>query len=52
MTTHVDKYRTQEYRYQPIDQAENIANKQRILDIMHQIMEVPLAELDLSLIHI
>ena len=46
MTTHVDKYRTQEYRYQPIDQAENIANKQRILDIMHQIMEVPLAELD------
>ena len=41
-----DKYRTNTFRYQPVDQAENIKNKQRIIDIMQQMVNVPLTELD------
>jgi predicted ester cyclase len=41
-----DKYRTSTYQYQPIDQAQNIANKQRIIDIMQRMVGTPLAELD------
>ena len=32
MSTREDKYKTKGYEYQPIDQAENIANKRRICD--------------------
>lgn len=41
-----DKYRTKAYRYQPIDQTENIANKRRIIAIMQQMVNAPLVELD------
>ena len=40
-----DKYRTSTYQYQPVDQAQNIANKQRIIDIMQRMVTTPLAEL-------
>lgn len=33
------------YAYQPVDQAENIANKRRVLEIMGQLVTAPLAEL-------
>lgn len=32
--------------YQPVDQAKNIANKQRLLEIMQQIITVPAAEIN------
>ncbi|MGQ0603917.1 MAG: ester cyclase [Anaerolineales bacterium] len=32
-------------QYQPVDQADNIANKQRILEIMQPMIDAPLAEL-------
>lgn len=40
-----DPYRTSTFQYQPIDQAQNIANKKRIIDIMQQLITSPLAEL-------
>lgn len=40
-----DRYRTKSFQYQPVDQAENIKNKQRIIDIMQQMVHVPQAEL-------
>ncbi|MEM7799688.1 MAG: ester cyclase [Chloroflexota bacterium] len=33
-TTKTDKYRTSSFRYTPIDQSTNIANKMRVMDIM------------------
>lgn len=33
-------------QYQPIDQTDNIANKQRIMEIMQQLISAPLAELN------
>jgi len=33
------------YQFQSIDQAENIANKQRVIDIMQQMVNAPLVEL-------
>jgi predicted ester cyclase len=41
-----DKYRTNSFQYQPIDQVVNIANKQRIIDIMQAMVTAPLAELE------
>ena len=41
-----DKYRTNTFRYQPVNQAENIANKQRVIDIMQQMITTPVVELD------
>jgi len=32
--------------YQPIDQAENIASKRRVMQIMQQMLDVPLLELN------
>ncbi len=46
MSTQEDKYRTSTFQYQPIDQAQNIANKQRVIDIMQAMVNAPLAELD------
>jgi len=46
MSIKEDKYKTKAYQFQPIDQWENIANKQRIIDIMQQMVNAPLAELD------
>ena len=46
MSTQDDKYRTSTFQYMPVDQAQNIANKQRVIDIMQQMVNTPLAELD------
>jgi predicted ester cyclase len=46
MNIPVDKYQTQAYQYHSIDQAENIANKRRVIAIMQQMVNAPLAELD------
>lgn len=46
MTTEEDTFTAKEYpNYQPIDQAENIANKQRFMAIMQQVIDAPQAEL-------
>ncbi|MCP4404791.1 MAG: ester cyclase, partial [bacterium] len=34
------------FQYQPIDRAQNSANKQRVIDIMQQMVNTPSAELD------
>ena len=47
MTTQETKTPAERYRrYQPIDQAENIANKQRILEIMQQMLDTTPVDLD------
>ncbi|PJF41558.1 MAG: hypothetical protein D6737_00935 [Chloroflexi bacterium] len=46
MSPHDDKYRTATFRYTPVDQTQNIANKQRIIDIMQMMVTAPLTELD------
>jgi len=46
MNDYPDLYRTSNYRYTPIDQTVNIANKQRIIDIMQAMVNAPLSELD------
>ena len=46
MSKSEDKYRTSGFQYQPIDQAQNSANKQRVIDIMQQMVNTPSAELD------
>jgi predicted ester cyclase len=45
MTTKTDLYRTHDFQYSPIDQVQNIENKQRIIDIMQALVTAPLAEL-------
>lgn len=45
MNSPEDKYRTKDYRYQPIDQAQNLANKRRIIAIKQQLVNSPPAEL-------
>jgi predicted ester cyclase len=44
--TRDDKYRTATFQYTPVDQAENITNKRRLIDIMQAMVNTPLAELD------
>ena len=46
MSQQDDLYRTRGFRYQPIDQARNIALKQRLIDVMQQMVKTPLLELD------
>ncbi|GMQ79335.1 MAG: nuclear transport factor 2 family protein [Anaerolineae bacterium] len=46
MSTQDDKYRTSTFQYMPVDQAQNIANKQRVIDIAQQMVNAPQAELD------
>lgn len=45
MRIHDDKYRTATFRYTPVDQTLNIANKQRIIDIMQALTNVPVHDL-------
>ena len=45
MSPREDKYRTGSYQYEPVDQAENVANKRRLLEILHGFLNVPLGEL-------
>ena len=45
MTQPDDKYFTGAFRYSPIDQARNIANKRRVIAIMQAMTEQPLDEL-------
>ena len=40
-----DKYFTSSFAYSPVDQAENIANKRRVIDIMAAMSEAPINEL-------
>lgn len=40
-----DKYRTGTFRYTPVDQQENIATKQRAIDIMQALTSSPVTEL-------
>lgn len=46
MTKTDDSHEAQHFRYTYINQAQNIANKQRIIDIMQAMVDVPLAQLD------
>jgi len=41
-----DSYRVKAFKFQPINQAENIANKRCVIDIMQQMVNVPLKEVD------
>ncbi len=45
MSVTTDKYRTAAYQYQPIDQSQNIANKQRIIDLMERLTTVSIAKI-------
>ena len=45
MTMKDDKYLTAAFRYSPIDQARNIANKRRVMAIMRALAEEPLERL-------
>ncbi|MDE2820966.1 MAG: ester cyclase [Chloroflexota bacterium] len=40
-----DKYFTSSFQYSPVDQAQNIANKVRVIEIMRALSEAPLDEL-------
>ncbi len=40
-----DKYFTSSFQYSPVDQAQNLANKRRVMDIMRALSEAPLAQL-------
>ena len=44
-----DPYRTSAFRYQPVDQTQNIANKQRVIDIMDQMVSAPPADLEAAI---
>ena len=41
-----DKYRTSSFQYTPVDQVGNIANKQRVIDIMEALTTASLSELE------
>ena len=45
MSEQDDKYFTASFAYTPVDQAQNIANKRRVIDIMQALTEAPVAEL-------
>ena len=45
MSTQTDKYRTAAFQYQPVDQAQNIANKRCVIEIMQQMVGAPPTEL-------
>ncbi len=38
MNSGPDSYRKASYQYRPIDQAQNVANKQRVIDVMHNMI--------------
>lgn len=39
MAHYQDKYRTATYQFQPIDQARNLANKRRVMEVLHALSE-------------
>lgn len=45
MTHQDDRRKVKAFRYQPVDQTRNIAHKQRVIDIMTEMVESPPAEL-------
>ena len=45
MTATQDKYFTSSFQYSPIDQAKNIANKRRVVEIMRALSEASIADL-------
>ncbi|MCY4064079.1 MAG: ester cyclase [Chloroflexi bacterium] len=45
MAAKQDKYFTSSFQYSPIDQADNIANKRRVMSIMGALAEAPLEQL-------
>lgn len=45
MSQQEDKYRTATFQYTSVDQAQNIANKQRVIDIMQALVNSPLSAL-------
>ena len=45
MSERDDKYFTASFTYTPVDQAQNIANKRRVIDIMQALTEAPVADL-------
>ena len=49
MPAHDDKYGTATFRYTPVDQAQNIANKQRIIDSMQLLVNTPLTDLSAAI---
>ena len=46
MSTQPDKYRNSTFQFQPIDQAHNIANKRRVIEIMQHMISAPQATLN------
>jgi predicted ester cyclase len=49
MSNKDDKYRTAAFQYTPVDQTQNIANKQRVIDITQAMVNTPLAEFDAAI---
>ena len=45
MSERDDKYFTASFTYTPVEQAQNIANKRRVIDIMQALTEAPVADL-------
>jgi hypothetical protein len=45
MTAKPDNTLTTTFQYHPVDQAENVAHKQRVVAIMQQLIQAPLVEL-------
>jgi len=45
MTQQDDKYQTSDFTYSPVDQTENIANKQRVIDIMQAMVNTSADEM-------
>ena len=45
MPSKTDKYFTASFQYSPIDQARNIANKRRVMAIMHALSQAPIEQL-------
>ena len=46
MTDRPDIYRTTSFQFSPVDQTENIAKKQRIIDIMQNLVNTPIDSLN------
>jgi predicted ester cyclase len=46
MNTREDRYKTASYEYKPIDQAQNLTNKHRVMVILQSMLSVPVDDLD------
>ena len=49
MSEKVMPTRVTPYQYEPADQDENIANKQRLIQIMQVLIQAPISELEQAL---